>query len=154
MSDLLETHVTIAGHKRIDFDGKRVRKAMRSAGADIRKQARRLVARRAVSQAGQDPGRRTGHLYRSIKATVSRSGFMVKIRPETTAEMGDDFYPAYLFYGVTGRARRADHRAQPKDGRWRVSPRANYMEEALAARRAAVQHTIHGALLDALVPRK
>ena len=29
----VETHVTIDGHSRIDFDRKRVRKAMRKAGA-------------------------------------------------------------------------------------------------------------------------
>lgn len=135
---MIETHVTIDGHSRIDFDRKRMRKAMRKVGADVRKQARRLVARRAISEAGQNPGRDTGVLWRSIKATVSKSGFMVKIRPEKTTEMGADFYPAYLHYGVRGR----------------IDPRANYMETALEQRRAAAQSAIRSALFDSLIPRK
>lgn len=148
----LPLSVTLAGHSRIDFDRRPVRRAMRKVGAEVRKDARRMVARRAISAAGQYPGRNSGALYRSIKARVSRSGFMVVVRPEKTPQM-DEFYPAYLWYGVTGRARRKDHRAQPKDGRWRIAPRRNYMTDALDARRGSVQETLRATLLDSLKPR-
>lgn len=150
---MFETNVTIEGHSRIDFDRKKIRKAMRSLGADVRKEARRLVARRAISGAGEYPGRQTGRLMRSIKARVSRSGFLVRVAPTKTSEM-KDFYPAFLGYGVTGRARRKDHKAQVKDGRWKVAPRGNYMTDALEHRSANVRNVLRAALQDALIPRK
>lgn len=132
----LEIFETITGHSRIDFDKKKIRRAMRKFGAEIRKDARRRVSRRAVSAAGEYPGRDTGELFRSIKSKVSRPGFLVRISPEKTAGM-KDFYPAFLFYGVTGR----------------IEPRGNYMTDALESRREFVQAGLRAALQDALVPR-
>ncbi|MFM0328178.1 hypothetical protein [Paraburkholderia strydomiana] len=173
MSDGVEVHVGWTGHSRIDFDKKRIRKVMRARGRDIQKEARRLVARRAISEAGQYPGRDSGTLWRSIKAKVSRSGFLVRIAPQKTAEMGKDFYPAYLWFGVRqGRAlgkvaagqgvgksnrRRRGARAIETSARslngWRIEPRANYMTEALARRREVSENAIKNALKDALIPR-
>lgn len=148
----LEIFETITGHSRIDFDKKKIRKAMRKFGAEIRKESRRLVARRAISAAGEYPGRDSGELFRSIKVKVSRPGFLVRISPEKTAGM-KDFYPAFLYYGVTGKSRRSDHKEQAKDGKWRIAPRRNYMVDALESRRDFVQAGLRAALQDALVPR-
>jgi hypothetical protein len=155
MSDGVEVHVGWTGHTRIDFDKKKIRKALRVRGRDIQKEARRLVARRAVSDAGNMPGRDTGALQRSIKARVSRPGFLVSIRPHKTAEMGDDFYPAFLYYGVRRDAkRRTDRKKQVDNGKgWRIEPRGNFMTEALARRRDVSQTALKAALQDALIPR-
>lgn len=134
---MFETNVTIEGHSRIDFDRKKIRKAMRSLGADVRKEARRLVARRAISGAGEYPGRQTGRLMRSIKARVSKPGFLVRVAPTKTSEM-KDFYPAFLGYGVRGR----------------IEKRGNYMTDALEHRSANVRNVLRAALQDALIPRK
>lgn len=150
---MLEVNQTITGHSRIDFDKVKIRRAMRKIGAEVRKEARRLVARRAISVPGQYPGRGTGALMRSIKARVSKPGFLVRIAPDKTSDMGKDFYPAFLWFGVTGNARRKDHRAQPKNGAWRIAPRENYMIDALESRRESVRSTLRDALMDSLKPR-
>jgi hypothetical protein len=93
------------------------------------------VARRAISKAGEMPGRATGALMRSIRPRVSRYGFLVKVMPEKTAEMAA-YYPAFLYYGVPGR----------------IGKRANYMTEALDNRRGAVQALLAAALDGALKP--
>lgn len=134
---MLEIHETIEGHSRIDFDKAKVRRALRSLGRDVQKTARRLVARRAISQAGDYPGRQSGELWRGIKYRVSRSGFLVKIMPEKTPTM-DAYYPAFLHYGVAKR---------------NLAPRRNYMTDALASRRSAVRASLRDALADSLVPR-
>ncbi|WP_415257662.1 hypothetical protein [Thauera phenylacetica] len=169
---MLEVNETITGHSRIDFDKVKVRRAMRKIGAEVRKDARRRVARRAISGAGEYPGRRSGALARSIKAKVFPSGFLVRVAPYKTAEM-DAFYPAYLDYGVlrdaaptrlapgegVGRSNRrrrgqvAEERAARVAGGYRLAPRKNYMADALEARRESVRVTLRSALLDSLVPR-
>lgn len=152
----LETNVTLDGFSRIDFDAKQVRKGMRQIGADVRKHARRLIARRAISGAGEYPGRQSGTLMRAIKAKVSRSGFMVMIRPYKTDEMGKHFYPAYLHYGVRryrSAALAKRHKKQP-EGPYRLAPRRNFMTDALEARRDNARNVLRGVLQDALIPRK
>lgn len=162
------------GHSYLDFDRRQIRKAMRAIGADIRKVARKKIARRAVSAAGKAPGKRTGTLQRSIKARVSKSGLLVSVRPEKTEAMGEDFYPAFLNYGVrqgsalkrlapgegvgVSNRRRRGQRAKEKEARaaggWRIAPRANYMEEALEERRTHARQVLSDALQDALIARK
>jgi hypothetical protein len=119
---------------------------MRARGRDIQKEARRLVARRAVSQPGEYPGRDSGTLWRSIKSKVSRWGFLVRIAPQKTPEMGGDFYPAFLWYGVR-------RKGGEEGSGWRIEPRANYMTEALDKRREVSENAIKTALKDALIPR-
>lgn len=157
MSDpKLDVHVKLKGFSRIDFDRSKIRKALRKEGRGVRKEARRLVARRAISGAGQYPGRQSGALQRSIRVKVSRPGFLVVIRPYKTAEMGKDFYPAFLHYGVRRRriaslAKR--HRKQPA-GPYRLAPRDNYMIDALESRKSTARTALKSALQDALIPRK
>ncbi|WP_147375762.1 hypothetical protein [Noviherbaspirillum cavernae] len=172
---IAEVNVTLAGHSRIDFDRKRVRKALRTEAQAVRKIARRLVARRAISEPGEFPGKDSGALQRSIKFKIlSRHGFAVRVAPYKTAEMGKDFYPAYLWYGTRGlgrierlapgegvgrsnRRRRGERAAlvaaRAEKGNYVVAPRKNYMTAALDARREAAQTGIREALKDALKPR-
>lgn len=135
----LETNVTIDGFSRIDFDKRLVRKSMRTIGRDVQKEARRLIARRAISGAGEYPGRVTGALWRAVKYKVSRSGFMAVVRPEKTSEMGKDFYPAFLHYGSKKR---------------NLAARKNFMTDALDNRQQNARSVLRGALQDALIPRK
>lgn len=154
----------IAGHSTIDFDKRTVRKAMRAIGIDVRRTARRMVSRRAVSKPGEYPGRDTGALMRSIRYRVSNPGFLVRIAP-MTIEGANSFYPAILAYGVrSGATRRNNHRAQSYVRKrrpdvvitgtdWRLEPRANYMADALAQREAHIQSVLRTALYGALNPR-
>lgn len=136
---MLEINATLSGFSRIDFDGKKIRKTMRLLGREVQKEARRLVARRAISGAGEYPGRQTGALWRAIKYRVSKPGFLVRIQPDKTEEMGGDFYPAFLNYGSNKR---------------NLAKRKNFMTASLESRRDMARRAIKRALRDALVPRK
>lgn len=143
--------VYLEGHSDIDFDRVKLNKAMRRAGNDVRNEARRLLSRKAISQAGEVPGQQTGRLKRSIQILASGPGWM-RIGPKKTSGM-KEFYPAFLYYGVTGKPRRRDHKTQVKDGTWRIAPRANYMVMALSNKRSQVRGVISSALLSSLKPR-
>ncbi len=135
---MFEVNVKFEGFSRIDFDKKKIRKTMRVLGRDVQKTARRLVARRAISGAGEYPGRQTGRMWRAIKYKVSKPGFLVKVMPEKTSDM-QDYYPAFLLYG-----------SKKRD----LAPRKNYMTDALESRRDVVRSALRNALQDSLVPRK
>lgn len=124
-------------HKTIDFDKKKLRGALTKGGADVRKEARRLLARRAVSAPGEVPGEVTGRLKRAI-GVVSRGtgGGWVKIAPRTIK--GSAFYPAFLFYG------------SKKNN---LQKRANYMVQALKTRAPAIRASVRDVLRNSLVPR-
>lgn len=133
----MELEVGLRFHKTIDFDRRKLRKAMREGAAKVRKAARRLLSRRAVSAPGEIPGMQTGQLKRAI-GIVSRGskGGWVKVGPRSIP--GSPFYPAFLYYGA------------PKIG---LAQRGNYMVEALGASRDEVRRDIRAALQDSLVPR-
>lgn len=137
MSGGIQVSATLAGHSRIDFDKKAIKKVLRSEGGQIRKAARRLVARRAVSAPGEMPGRDTGVYMRSVKVKVSSGGFWARISPFKTNEM-EVFYPAFLYHGVTRR---------------NIEKRGNPMIVALDSRRGAAQAAITSALKSSLKPR-
>lgn len=135
-----EVNVGWEGYSRIDFDKVKIRKAMRTIGREVQKQARKLVSRRGkASRPGQAPSRSTGVLARSIKVKVSRPGFLVRVSPEKIPAMGEHFYPAYLHYGSE---------------KINLKPRSNYMVDALEMRRAQTRDVLASALQNALVPRK
>ena len=125
-------------HKIIDYDRKAMRRALARGAAHIRKEARRIVSRRAVSAPGAMPGMQTGVLRRAI-GIVSKGtkGGWVKVGVRKTKEM-TDFYPAFLFYGSV------------KTG---LAKRGNFMISALENKRDGVRTEIRAALKDALVPR-
>jgi len=152
---MLEVNATLAGHSGIDFDKKKMRRALRQIGGGVRKESRRLVARKAISGAGENPGRETGSLSRSIKVKVYSTGMAAIISPQRTADMGDAFYPAFLVYGVRREAvRRRDHQRQADNGKgWRIEPRNNFMMSALFNRSDVSKAALMETLKDSLVPR-
>ena len=138
MSNGFEISAGLEFHKTIDYDRRGMRRALNRGAAEVRKEARRLVARRAVSAAGEFPGVDSGTLRRGIGIVKRGSkGGWVKIGVRKIAGM-DDFYPAFLFYGSPKR---------------HLAPRANYITAALETKRETVRSNIRAALKDCLVPR-
>lgn len=163
----------------VDFDHKKVRKVILTEARQVRKMARRLVARRAVSKAGEFPGRVTGALSRSIKVFAGRgSNMFAVVRPHKTAEM-EIFHPGLLFLGSkrrlgqlaagegsgfragqkgSNRRRRGNRQValqlRQASGEFIIAPRENYMEEALNQRRYAARDAISAAVQSSLIPRK
>lgn len=153
---------------KLDFDKKAIRKGMRLVGALVRREARALVNKQSPSAGGEYPSRAEGLLYRSIRAKVSRPGFLVKIAPQKIGGM-KDFYPAYLHYGVKqggrlkslnpnkikgrgrrGRGERAAALAARAAGAWQLEPRKNFMADALESSSGRVQQILRQAFADAL----
>lgn len=133
----LQLEVGLEFHKVIDYDRKKMRAALVRGAGTVRKEARRLVSRRAVSRPGEMPGRESGDLWRAI-GVVSRGskGGWLKVAPKKIN--GSQFYPAFLFYG------------SQKTG---LEPRGNYMEEALQNKAASVRAEAREALRGALIAR-
>lgn len=129
-------------HKIIDYDRKAMRKALAGGASEVRKEARRLVSRNAISAPGENPGTASGKLKRSI-GVISRGskGGWVKIGPRSFSKAGLTpglFYPAVLFYGSAKR---------------NIAKRNNFMIEALQNKREFVRSNIRAALKASLVPR-
>jgi hypothetical protein len=166
----VESYLHVEGFEdfgREAFDKRKIRAGMRKAGLLVTQRAQMNL----VLGKGQDgyPTNRTGETVGSIKFKVSRSGFMVKISPTLTPAMGE-FYPAYLFYGVKqgrrpgklapgkGKGRknrraagaRARLIAERAAGEWRISPRDNYMADALQDSSDRVQSILFSAFAAAL----
>lgn len=169
-----EVKVGLDFHKTIDYDSRAMRRALIKGAAEVRKAARRLIARRAISAPGEFPGQSSGTLRRSIGVIAKGSkGGWIKIGVRKTAGM-DAFYPAFLFYGVKKMRRIAA--AAPGEGVGKsnrrkrgaraalvaernastgyiVAPRANYIIAALDSKRDLVKNIVQDALRNALVPR-
>jgi hypothetical protein len=149
------------------FDKRKIRAGMRKAGLLVAQHAQMNL----VLGKGQDgyPENRTGETVNSIKFKVSRSGFLVRISPTLTPGMGE-FYPAYLHYGVKqgrrpgklapgkGKGRknrraagaRARLVAERAAGEWRITPRDNYMADALQDSASQVHSILSTAFAAAL----
>lgn len=133
----VEVSCGLAGHSVIDYDRRRMRKALVGGAAIVRKEARRLVSRRAVSAPFEAPGLQTGRLRRAIGVVTRGSkGGWIKIGVKSIK--GSVFYPAPLFYGSA------------KIG---LAPRENYVATAADNKRSAVRDQVRGVLADSLVPR-
>ncbi len=159
--ELFQVHEKIEGFERIDFEKKDVRKGMRAIGAIIRKDSREKIAINALkrtrgrkvytgSTAGEYPRKLSGTTRKSITAKISRPGFLVKIWPDPKYFSKGDYYPAFLFYGVTGKAKRQDHKAQTKTGKFRIAPRGNYITDTLKEREGDVRKILSDTLYNAL----
>lgn len=133
-----EAQVGLEFHKTIDYDRRLMRRSLVKGAAVIRKEARRLISRRAISAPGEMPGRESGALHRAV-GIVSRGskGGWVKVGVRKTAEM-KFFYPAPLFYGSA------------KTG---LAKRGNFVVTALDNKRETVRSQIRSDLKNALVPR-
>ena len=115
------------------FDKREITKGLKAGGKAVQKESRRLIANRAVSSPDDYPGYDSGAMSKAIAVRASSLGWYVTVMPYRTAAMGDDYYPAYLYYGTSNIARRAD-----------------FMEGALLTKRHAINRHIHLALLKAL----
>lgn len=133
----LQLEVGLDFHKVIDYDRKKMRAALVRGAGTVRKEARRLLSRRAVSRPGEMPGRKSGGLWRAIGVVSKGSkGGWLKVGPKSIR--GRTFYPAFLFYG------------SKKTG---LEPRGNYMEEALQNKATSVRAEAREALRGALIAR-
>lgn len=149
------------------FDKRKIRAGMRKVGLLIVQRAQMNLA----LGKGQDgyPVNRTGATVDSINFKVSRSGFLVRISPTKTSSMAE-FYPAYLHYGVKkgrklgklapgqgkgksnrrAKGERAAALAERASGEWRITPRDNYMADALQDSATQVQSILSAAFASAL----
>lgn len=130
MSDI---KITVEGFDRLIFNKRELKAAIRKGAGEVRSEARRLIAKRAISNAGDFPGYDSGAMSRAIKVKVGSGGGYAKVMPYKTAEM-KEFYPAFLAYG-TSRG---------------LKPRRNFMIQALDNKQAAVRSAISAALQRAL----
>lgn len=145
------------------FNKRKVRAGMRKVGRLVTGRAQMNLAL-GGGQAGY-PETRTGATVDSINFKLSRSGFLVRIAPTKTSSMAA-FYPAYLHYGVRlgsrvrglspGQGRRAAGQRQAlqverKANGWRITPRDNYMTDALADSASDVQRILQKTFADALL---
>ncbi|VVQ17027.1 hypothetical protein PS914_05948 [Pseudomonas fluorescens] len=149
------------------FDKRKIRAGMRKVGLLITQRAQMNL----VLGKGQDgyPVNRTGATVESVNFKVSRSGFLVRISPTKTTAM-EEFYPAYLHYGVKkgrklgklapGKGKGKSNRraigaraaalAERAAGEWRIKPRDNYMADALQDSSSQVQSILSAAFAAAL----
>lgn len=149
------------------FDKRKIRAGMRKVGLLIVQRAQMNL----VLGKGRDgyPVNRTGATVESVTYKVSRSGFLVRISPTKTSAM-EEFYPAYLHYGVKkgrklgklapgqgkgksnrrARGERAAAMAERAAGEWRIKPRDNYMADALQDSASQVQSILSAAFANAL----
>lgn len=132
-----DLQVGLEFHKTIDYDRKAMRRALVKGAAEVRKEARRIVSRRAISAPGEFPAQQTGQLKRAI-GVVSKGSKGGWIKVGVRSIKGSVFYPAFLFYG------------SPKTG---LAARGNFMTAALQTKREGVRGMIRAALKDSLVPR-
>ncbi|CAK0771396.1 conserved hypothetical protein [Gammaproteobacteria bacterium] len=130
----IDFRITVEGFDRLKFDKKQLRAAIRKGGTVVRKEARRLIASRAVSLPGQFPGYQSGAMSRSIKVKIGSRGGYALIKPYKTSEMGENFYPAYLIYG-TSRG---------------LKPRKDFMVSALDNKQTEIRGAISAALAAGL----
>lgn len=111
------------GFRNIDYDPRALRKPLRAAGNEVRKIARMLIARRAVSEAGQYPGKQTGRMQRSIRVRLSRSGMRRWYLHQRRARCRFTTRPLWSMV-TAGRIRKPKHRPagirSARAKRWRL----------------------------------
>ncbi len=140
------------GFSRLDFDSKKLKPSIRKVAQDVRKEARKLISRRAVSQPGAFPGKDSGEMQRSITLRVSRDGFSASIAPTKTSKM-KEYYPAFVVYGhrapYTEDARsRRTHRKRV--GQKVALPRQNFIKEAALRHSKQFAEEMERALAEAI----
>ena len=125
-------HVDFQQPNEMRFNRARVRRAFVTIGQRHMRDARRLVMRRGRSEPGENPGYQTGRLAKSIGYMVPKASAKQRNGQGNRLITGD-FYPAFLFYGVRGGAkrRRSHHRGASGGSGWRLAPRNNFMVETL-----------------------
>ena len=126
--------ITVDGFDRFLFDKRELKAAIRKGGAVVRKEARRLIASRAISAAGEIPGYQSGAMSRSIKIKIGSGGGYARVMPTKTSEMGPAYYPAFLMVGT----------------RRGLRPRKDFMVKALDNKQSEIRAAITAALANAI----
>ena len=140
------------GYRKIDYDPKALKQPLRKSGNAVRKIARKMISRKAVSEAGQFPGKQTGEMAKSIKVTVSKSGYSVAVYPTKTQAM-PAYYPAFVVYGhrapYSETAQEARSHKQ-RAGKKVAAPRKNFVPEAADKYAKTFESEMFDALGDAI----
>ena len=140
------------GYRKIDYDPKALKQPLRKSGNAVRKIARKMISRKAVSEAGQFPGKQTGEMAKSIKVKVSKSGYSVAVYPTKTQAM-PAYYPAFVVYGhrapYSETAQEARSHKQ-RAGKKVASPRKNFVPEAADKYAKTFESEMFDALGDAI----
>lgn len=140
------------GFKRIDYDAKALKQPLRKSGNAVRKIARKMISRKAVSEAGQFPGKQTGTMQKSIKVKLSKSGYSVAVYPTKTQAM-PVYYPAFVVYGhrapYSETAQEARSHKQ-RSGKKVAAPRKNFVPEAADKYAKTFQTEMFDALGEAI----
>ncbi|CCG42181.1 HK97-gp10 family putative phage morphogenesis protein [Magnetospirillum molischianum] len=146
MSGSIEVNVGLAGFGRIDFDRRKVRRAIRIGARLVQREARRMVNVRAgtgrsyrvwgdmlhrASAAGSPPAKVSGALQRSLDTRMAPSGFAAFVGPN----LSKAFYARFLAAGTGA-----------------MQPRP-FVDTALDRHRSAIRRLLEDALSDALIPR-
>nr|DAH23440.1 MAG TPA: putative head tail adaptor [Caudoviricetes sp.] len=140
------------GYRKIDYDPKALKQPLRKSGNAVRKIARKMISREAVSEAGQFPGKQTGEMAKSIKVKVSKSGYSVAVYPTKTQAM-PAYYPAFVVYGhrapYSETAQEARSHKQ-RAGKKVAAPRKNFVPEAADKYAKTFESEMFDALGDAI----
>lgn len=140
------------GYRKIDYDPKALKQPLRTSGNAVRKIARKMISREAVSEAGQFPGKQTGEMAKSIKVKVSKSGYSVAVYPTKTQAM-PAYYPAFVVYGhrapYSETAQEARSHKQ-RAGKKVAAPRKNFVPEAADKYAKTFESEMFDALGDAI----
>ena len=140
------------GYRKIDYDPKALKQPLRGSGNAVRKIARKMISREAVSEAGQFPGKQTGEMAESIKVKVSKSGYSVAVYPTKTQAM-PAYYPAFVVYGhrapYSETAQEARSHKQ-RAGKKVAAPRKNFVPEAADKYAKTFESEMFDALGDAI----
>lgn len=140
------------GYRKIDYDPKALKQPLRKSGNVVRKIARKMISRKAVSEAGQFPGKQTGEMAKSIKVKVSKSGYSVAVYPTKTQAM-PAYYPAFVVYGhrapYSETAQEARSHKQ-RAGKKVAAPRKNFVPEAADKYAKTFESEMFDALGDAI----
>lgn len=140
------------GYRKIDYDPKALKQPLRKSCNAVRKIARKMISRKAVSEAGQFPGKQTGEMAKSIKVKVSKSGYSVAVYPTKTQAM-PAYYPAFVVYGhrapYSETAQEARSHKQ-RAGKKVAAPRKNFVPEAADKYAKTFESEMFDALGDAI----
>ena len=140
------------GYRKIDYDPKALKQPLRKSGNAVRKIAGKMISRKAVSEAGQFPGKQTGEMAKSIKVKVSKSGYSVAVYPTKTQAM-PAYYPAFVVYGhrapYSETAQEARSHKQ-RAGKKVAAPRKNFVPEAADKYAKTFESEMFDALGDAI----
>lgn len=140
------------GYRKIDYDPKALKQPLRKSGNAVRKIARKMISRKAVSEAGQFPGKQTGEMAKSIKVKLSKSGYSVAVYPTKTQAM-PAYYPAFVVYGhrapYSETAQEARSHKQ-RAGKKVAAPRKNFVPEAADKYAKTFETEMFDALGDAI----